>query len=117
MPKSSPTRSYRTSRRWTEGEARAALGALAASGLSIRGFASREGLETQRLYRWHRKLGQAVVLATMPAPAPPAFVELRAGRPERIDVVLRSGRRLRCAEQISSSTLRRLVDALEEDEC
>jgi transposase len=117
MPKSSPTRSYCTSRRWTEEEARAALAALAASGLSIREFASREGLDTQRLYTWRRKLGRSVAVATMPTPPPPAFVELGAGRPERIDVLLRSGRRLRCAEEISSDTLRRLVDALEEDGC
>jgi transposase len=118
MPKSSPTRSYRTSRRWTEEEARAALAALAASGLSIREFASREGLDPQRLYTWRRKLGRAIVVATMRTPPPPAFIELRAGgRPDRIDVLLRSGRRLRCAEQISLSTLRRLVDALEEDGC
>ncbi len=110
MPKPMP--SYRTSRRWTEEEARAALAAHAASGLPMGVFASREGLDAQRLYVWRRKF-ESTGGARMPTPPP--FVELRASRPERVEVVLRSGRVLRCTEEISSGALRRLVEVLEEE--
>ncbi len=43
MPKLPPLPLYRTRRRWTEKEAREALAALAASRLSTRAFATREG--------------------------------------------------------------------------
>lgn len=109
MPKPMP--SYRTSRRWTEEEARAALAALTASGLPLRVFASRERLDVQRLYVWRRKL-ESSVGASM---TPPPFVELRASRPERVEIVLRSGRLLRCAEELSSGALRRFIEVLEEE--
>ena len=59
MPKSPPVASYVTARRWIRSDARAALAALAASGLSASGFAAREGLEVQRLRVWSRKLAAA----------------------------------------------------------
>jgi hypothetical protein len=74
-------------------------------------FASREGLDVQRLYVWRRKLERSVGARTKTTP----FVEIRASRPERVEVVLRSGRLLRCAEEISSSALRRFIDVLEEE--
>jgi transposase-like protein len=111
MPKPMP--SYRTSRRWTEEEARAAFAALRVSGLPMRVFASREGLDVQRLYVWRRKL-ESSVGANM-TPPPPPFVELRASPSERVEVVLRSGRLLRCAEEIASGALRRFIEVLEEE--
>jgi transposase-like protein len=69
MPNASPIPSYRTSRRWTKEEAVAALAALAASGLSMRAFASREGFDVQRLYLWRRKLEKKN------KPAQPPFIE------------------------------------------
>lgn len=112
MPKSLPMPCYRTSLRWTENEARAALAALAASRLTIRAFASREGLDVQRLYVWRRKLETS---AEMSRTSPPPFVEIRAGLPDRVEVVVRTGRVLRCAEEISSSALLRLIGVLEHD--
>lgn len=108
MPKPKP--SYSTIRRWTEKEARAALSALAASRLSIRAFAAREGLDHQRLYCWQRKL--AVPVAREAAP-PPTFVELRPSVPERVEIVLRCGIVLRVRETIDASALRHLVETLE----
>lgn len=101
-------------RRWTEDDARDALDALARSGLSVRAFAEAAGIDVQRLARWRRKWA---------APAPPrpskpkavAFVEVRQREADRVEVVLRSGRVLRCAEEISVATLRRLVSALEDE--
>lgn len=108
MSKSSPMPSYRTSLRWTEKEARAALAALAKSRLTIRAFASREGLDVQRLYVWRRKLETPA--GTNERSAPP-FVEIRSGRPERVEVVVRTGRVLRCAEEISLRRRHRSTDA------
>jgi hypothetical protein len=47
----------RGEKHWTEAEARAVLEAWAKSGLSMRAFANREGLEPRRLYRWNARLG------------------------------------------------------------
>ena len=106
MPKSSPTPpvSYKTRRRWTPIEARAALSALAASGLSQSAFAAREGLDPQRLRGWRHKLGESF---------PPAFVEVCPRAAERVEIVLPSGLVLRVAESIDAVALRRLIGALE----
>src|SRR5688572_24842604 len=110
MPKPT-TPSFTTRRRWTEEDARAALDAFASSGLSMRAFAAESGIKFERLARWRRK--------TKPSSSGRkrvAFVEVRArdAARERIEVVLRSGRVLRCAEEIAASSLRRLVGVLEE---
>lgn len=110
MPNALPIPSYRTSRRWTEEEALAALAALKSSGLSLRAFAGREGLYVQRLYVWQRKVERSDGATET---VPPPFVEVRASRTERVEIVLRSGRILRCAEEISSSALRRFIEVLE----
>jgi transposase-like protein len=104
--------SWRSRRRWTADEARAALAALERSGLSPAEFAAREGLEVHRLYRWSRQLKGA--------PEGPAFVEVVAAvapvaaREVRFEVVLSSGHVLRVPEAFDSGALRRLVAALEE---
>jgi transposase-like protein len=113
MPKPSPIPSYRTRRRWTEKEARAALAALAASRLTRRAFAAREGIDVQRLYSWRRKLAASPSRETVAPPTGPVFVELRPAAPERIEVVLRCGVVLRVSESTDGTAVRRLVDALE----
>jgi transposase-like protein len=72
-------------RRWRAKEARAILKHLDTSGLSVREFAARYGLETQRLYRWRAQLA-----SPGPAAAPP-FVEIERSPGVAIEVVLRSG--------------------------
>ena len=106
MPRSKPLVSYRTAARWTDAEARAALTALATSGMSLAGFARREGVGAHRLYEWRRRLESA---------EKPSFVEVQRAAPERLEVVLRSGRVLRFSQSIDTVALRRLVDALEDD--
>jgi hypothetical protein len=113
MPKSQPVATYLTRRRWTVFEARAALAALDASGLRASAFAAREGLDVQRLQSWRRKLGTKSKPRKARA-SRPAFVELRPGRSEPIEIVLRSGRVLRVHESIDAAVLRRLVEALDE---
>ena len=107
MPKSASASSYRTSARWTESEARAALSALDASGLSVIAFARREGIDVQRLYSWRRKLAGSRAEG-------PAFVEIRTvAAGERVEVVLPSGIVLRVPDSVEPAIIRRLLDALE----
>jgi transposase-like protein len=113
MPKSRKLALHAGTPRWTPAQAEAVLSALDNSGLSLRTFAQREGVDEQRLYFWRRRLGRTG--RTGPAPT---FVEV-APAPRslgHVEIVLRSGRVLRAAEAIDSLVLRRLVDALE-DEC
>lgn len=96
-----------TRSRWTETEARAALAAQRSSGLSIKAFAVREGLDPQRLYTWNSRLKDSA--------AQPTFVEVPRHAPEYVEIVLRSGRVLRVVESIDEAALRRLVAALEQE--
>lgn len=114
MPKQTSLALYRSCPRWTEAEARAVLDALATSGLSTADFASREGLDVQRLYWWRRRL--AKVSDGMSAPA---FVELTpsSASTAHVEVVLRSGRILRFSPEIDSADLRRIVAVLEHEAC
>lgn len=111
-------------RRWKIAQARSILAELAASGLSLHEFASKRGLEPQRLRRWQRRLGgeqrrptRAPRPATPAVPAPPALIELRptaSARPTpTVEIVLASAVIVRVAETIDPVTLARLVAALE----
>jgi transposase-like protein len=119
MPRRLAAAPYVLRRRWTVTDARSALAALAASGLSPRAFARREGLEVQRLYRWRRQLsgepgGPAVCVPASPVPE---LIEIRARRAEPVEIVLKSGIVLRVSETIEACALVRLVSALEQSEC
>jgi transposase-like protein len=94
-------------RRWGAKEARAILKRLEGSGLSVREFAARHGVDAHRLYRWRAQLGSAGV-----APAP-AFVEIKAAASAAIEVALRSGHVIRVPDGFAEETLRRVVAALE----
>ena len=101
--------------RWTVAGARATLRALAASGLTVRAYARREGLDEERLYRWRRRFAAESVSHGGEAPsATPAIIEFRPSLPraERIEIVLSSGVTLRVAETIDPSALARLVAVL-----
>ncbi len=115
MPKSlAPTVSRRL--RWTDDDARRALDAHARSGLSIRAFAESAGVDVQRLMRWRRKWeAPSAAPPSKPKPKPVAFVEVRQRESDRVEVVLRSGRILRCTEEISVAALRRFVSVLEDE--
>ena len=107
VPKIAPLAVYRTRRRWSSDDARAALAAWAASGLSQAAFARREGLDVQRLRMWKRKLGDVVGAR--------AFVEVvspRSQAPTPIDVILPSGIIVRVADTVDVVALDRIVEAL-----
>ncbi len=65
------TQAIRDSRRWTAEQAAAVLAAAGESGLSVRAFAIRHGLDPQRLTRWRSQLAG-------PQPADRTFVEITA---------------------------------------
>ena len=110
MPKPRTLALHRSSRRWSDVDARAVLAALDASDLSVHAFAIREGIDPQRLYFWRRRLEEIKSPAT-----PPAFVEVRRHASSQVEIRLRSARVLRVEESIDSGNLRRLVEVLEED--
>jgi hypothetical protein len=114
MAKTRSLASYLKRKRWTAVEARDALVAQEASGLSLAAWAAREGFKFERLDRWRRELRNEA----LPGAAKTAFVEVRA-RPsaKSVAVVLRSGRVLRVSESIDAESLRRIVGALEDVEC
>jgi transposase-like protein len=123
MPSPQAQAPYSRRRRWRVPEARAALDALAASGLSVSAFAEQEGLDEERLYRWQRRFARErkAEPRTVTASATPAIVELRAatspsprrGETAVVQIVLASGVVLRVAETIDPARLARLVAALE----
>ena len=106
-------KSYTTRRRWTELEARAALDDLARSGLSEVAFASREGLDVQRLRRWRRRFEAESTGAS--EPSLPTFVEVPRCESAILELALINGRVLRVRESIAPELLRRLVLVLEDD--
>ena len=61
-------------RPWKIADARSALTAQVASGLSVSAFAVREGIDSDRLYLWRRLLTAKRERA---APSAPAVIELR----------------------------------------
>jgi transposase-like protein len=94
-------------RRWRAKEARAILKHLDASGLSVREFAARHGLQMQRLYRWRAQLA-----SSGPAAVPP-FVEIERTTGVAIEVVLRSGHVIRVRDGFGEDALRRVVAVLD----
>lgn len=86
-----------------------ALGKHASSGLSVAQFAAREGLDPKRLYSWRERLGAG----TRAAKATPAFVEIKAARQVRVEVVLRSGHVLFVPESFDAAALAQLLEVLQ----
>lgn len=114
MPRSRSRALYSRRHRWSATEARSALKALAASGMSVSAFAQREGFDEERLYRWRRRFAREDTVEARTAT--PAVIELRPPlspkRAEPVEIVLGSGVILRVAETIDPAALARLVAAL-----
>lgn len=110
MAKRGKRGSWTRSGRWTEREAREALSALEESGESLAAFARREGLSSERLYRWRAKLTKQ------------AFVEIQRGPVVTedggvLEVVVATGRVVRVPSNFNASALQRLLAVLEADVC
>jgi transposase-like protein len=108
-------------RRWTVEDARQALAAMDRSGLSLRAFAIREGLDPQRLTRWRRQLASLgpppfeevmpiVAAATLDGDA----VTHGEGGRGWFEIVLPSGRMVRVPALFEASALRRLLAVVDE---
>ena len=84
-----------------------------ASGLSVRAFCDRHGLDESRFYVWRRQLEQPDGQATSFVPVrvvadePPAVAST-------LEVVLTGGRTIRVTAGFDATTLRRLLAVLEE---
>ncbi len=100
--------------RSTRGEAekkwRAHVEAWASSGLSVRAFALREGLNVGSLSAWRRRLQSAGEEA-------PSFIPVVLGasasrRPEALELVVGEGPVLRIPAEFDEATLARVVRAL-----
>jgi hypothetical protein len=90
--------------RWTEEQARAALGELTQSGVSLGKFAELKGVSVQRLAYWRKRL----------APARFVRVDLSASASStepRIEIVV-DGVVVRVREALGADKLVELVDAL-----
>ena len=117
MPRAKSHTSTTRRQRWTREQARAVLEKQASSGLTVRAFAEREGLEPARLYSWRERLGvssgQRLAASAASMPERAAFVEVRAHRPSRIELVLRTGHVLFVPDSFDAGVLSRLVEVLE----
>src|SRR5690242_13211416 len=91
--------------RWSAEEAGAVLNRLESSGLSVRKFAAREGLNPLRLYRWRARLASP--------PTAPAFVEIKATAATTIEVVFRTGHVVRVPDGFDEDTFRRVAAILD----
>lgn len=118
-PTTQSSSTYLAHRRWTPEVAHEALTAMAQSRLGLTAFAIREGLDSQRLSRWRRRLGSPVsvefeeVLPTVIATALDGSGSVRAPE-ERLEVVLRSGRIVRVPDSFDARSLRRLLETIDE---
>ena len=109
------TQAIRDSRRWTAEQAAAVLAAAGESGLSVRAFAIRHGLDPQRLTRWRSQLAG-------PQPADRTFVEITAlatahSSTSGFEVALRNGRVVRVGAGFDARELRRLLAVVDEASC
>ena len=126
MPKSHDTSLARISRsdRWTAPTAEAMLAAAERSGLTLCGFARRQGVDARRLYWWRRRLRDAVAAPELTFEEVPQKVNgtaaghlarVEAPVVERFEIVLRGGRVVRVGASFDGEALRRLLAIADEE--
>jgi len=97
-------------RRWLEEQQ--------ASGLSVRAFCRRRGLQEQAFYQWRRTLAaRAPLSSSRPCQL---FVPVAVVQPDvdsRIEIVLLGGRRLHVPASFDAAALARVVAVLEGQAC
>ncbi len=115
--------------RWSVAEAKAALADQERSGLSIRAFCEERGWQSERLYRWKRRLGGGTDGRADDAAIPAlSFVRAEVRMPTRVasaaaspavmfELVLRSGHRLCFPADVDPIALARTVQTLEAQLC
>ena len=106
-----------TKSRWTSEYARQVLAHADQSGLTDHAFARQKGICPQRLWWWRKRLTEGATPAQTPA-APFVEVRLPAAMPRQpFAVQTRSGRTILVPAGFDAAELRRLLAALEEEEC
>lgn len=110
---------YLAHRRWTAEDARRALDDLEQSGLELRAFAIREGLDPQRLARWRRRLagqtGPAFQEIVVREPATVVEMDVaRSALGQHFEIVLTSGRAVRVPASFDAGALRQLLEIVEQ---
>jgi transposase-like protein len=101
--------------RWTEADARAALGALRDSGEPVSAFAAAHGLDPQRLYVWRRRLAATRAARSFEEiVVRPSGVPRSTPREGDFALVFSSGHTLGIPATFDAQELRRLLDVLAE---
>jgi len=92
--------------RWSEGDAREVMTALARSGKSVSAFAEEHGLDPQRVYLWRRRFGVSAEATT--------FQEVLVQPSQRapFEVTLSSGAVLRVPATFDADALWRLLGVM-----
>jgi hypothetical protein len=98
---------------WKERKWRQAVRDWQRSGLSVRVFCMRRGLQEASFYAWRRELAKRDRESSTFVPVQ-VVTEGNADGGGMLEVVLGSGRTIRVAPGFDSATLRQLVAALEE---
>jgi hypothetical protein len=118
-----PSRSSKTSERWTPEHAASLLDEAERSGLSDRAFAKRRGFDPQRLWWWRKRLDKTrakkaevgfVELAVRSPAAPMTTAPMTTGR---IEILLGNGRVVATPVDVDPVVLSRLLDAVEGRRC
>jgi hypothetical protein len=122
-----PSRSSKTSTRWTPEHAASLLGEAERSGLSDRAFAKLRGIDPQRLWWWRKRLDKTrtkvevnfVELAVRSPATPlstasPTAASVTAGR---IEILLGNGRVVATPVDVDLVMFARLLDAVEGRGC
>ncbi|SFK39861.1 IS66-like element accessory protein TnpA [Celeribacter marinus] len=109
-------------RRWRDDEKQAILEEVGVNGATVTDVARRHDITRQHIYQWRRALRRTGLEAgsdrTVFLPLPPltsdeaSDVPVAAPAPE-VDIFLRNGRRLRCAQDLPTASLHHLIRALE----
>jgi transposase-like protein len=87
--------------------------AAVASGLTVKEYAAREGLERKKLYEWRRKFKQRGLLAQRATETRFAAVQVLATAPSApVRIVFPNGLALELAAQIPEATLRQVLACL-----
>lgn len=100
-------------RRWSDGEKRALLSELGASGLSVSEFARRRGLARDLLFRWRREeRDRSASSRSVTGFIPLSLPGPKSGADQGVEIVLASGVRLMVGERTDLALLKRVIATL-----
>ena len=111
--------SRRRCKQWTAAEKEHWLSQLSASGLSVREFSRREGIQKTSLWRWKRERAESVGAAPRPPAATVRFAPVQVASPSSVvkelvlaDVRVGDALRVRVYEGADTKQVASLIKAL-----